>query len=343
MEELVRRFGDEAACELHMIALRWPGGFECPRCRGRSYARVAGRREFRRVGCGWQFSATSGTLVAHTKVPLTKWFRAAFMVCSDARGASAQAVARECGVSDLTGASMLRRLRAAMGFAMRLCRVGGEWVEADGATIACGRTGPDGPRRVNNGVGRAPVAVAVSGARLCVRAVSDQTAGSLDDFFRGHVSRLGPVRCDGLPSAQRLAGGWDPVRRRFAAGGDHEGSLPAVHHVISNLKAKLAGTCHGVTCARLQEHCDELSWKYCHRRGDQMADLLLELARWPHVRLADIRSVAERQPGHRPSGRDPGYGNDRRVAARALRGIRQDLATDVASVAALKAAGLTHL
>jgi hypothetical protein len=74
-------------------------------------------------------------------VPLTKWFRAAYMVCSDPRGASAQAVARECGVSDPTGTAMLRRLRAAMGFAMRLCRVGGDWVEVDGASVPCGNAG----------------------------------------------------------------------------------------------------------------------------------------------------------------------------------------------------------
>ena len=69
MAELIGRFGTEEACELHMIGLRWPGGFECPRCGHREYARVSGRREFRCAGCGWQFSATSGTAIAHTKVP----------------------------------------------------------------------------------------------------------------------------------------------------------------------------------------------------------------------------------------------------------------------------------
>ena len=216
-------------------------------------------------------------------------------------------------------------------------------MEADGATLSCGDPGPDGPRRVNHGVGQVPVQVAVSGALMCARAVSDQASGTLDEFFRGHVSRNHPVRVDMLPQARKLAGGWDLVARRSEADGDSEASLPAVHHVISNLRAKLEGTCHGVTSRRLQEHLDEFSWKYCHRRCDQMADLLYELARWPHVRLADIRSVAERQPGHAPAGRDPGYAHDRAVERRAMRRIRQALVDDVASVAALKATGLTHL
>ncbi|MBR3314758.1 MAG: transposase [Atopobiaceae bacterium] len=57
------KFGSEEACEAHMVSLRWPGGLECPRCR-------------------WQLSATSGTAIAHTRLPLAKWFRAAYMVCA---------------------------------------------------------------------------------------------------------------------------------------------------------------------------------------------------------------------------------------------------------------------
>ena len=32
MAELVGRLGTEEACEERMLALRWPGGLECPRC-----------------------------------------------------------------------------------------------------------------------------------------------------------------------------------------------------------------------------------------------------------------------------------------------------------------------
>ena len=38
MALLVGRFGTEGACERHMLSLRWPGGFECPRCGHRSCA-----------------------------------------------------------------------------------------------------------------------------------------------------------------------------------------------------------------------------------------------------------------------------------------------------------------
>lgn len=103
-----------------------------------------------------------------------------------------------------------------------------------------------------------------------------------------------------------------------------------------NLRAKLAGTCHGVSAPRLQEHLDEFSRKYRHRRSDQMADLLAELARWPHVRLADIRGA--RGPlGRHEAAREPGYYHDRGIDKREMRRLRKRLADDLAAVAAAKA------
>lgn len=322
MAELIGRFGTEEACEAHMISLRWPGGFECPRCGHRSYARVSGRREFCCSACRWQFSATSGTAIAHTKVPLAKWFRAAYMVCADPRGASAQAVARECGVSDATGAAMLARLRASMGWAMALCRVSGEWVELDGTDLACGNDGTL-CNMAGSGAADAHVLAAVSGSELALRQTSDRTAGSVHDFCRAHVSRSCEVRSDLCTSyAPALAGGWDLRSWASPAAGDSAESLPAAHHVFSNLKAKLAGTCHGVSCARLQEHLDEFSWKYSHRRSDQLADLLAEVARWPHVSLAGIGCGRGPLEPHPPE-RDPGYKHGRALEKRWERRLRR--------------------
>ena len=137
------------------------------------------------------------------------------------------------------------------------------------------------------------------------------------------------------PPTGRPSPGAGTCARPSAADGDSGASLPAVHHCISNLKAKLQGTCHGVTAARIQEHLDEFGWKYSHRRGDQLADLLAELVRWPHVRLRDIREVAQAQPAH-AGALDPGYWHNRRLERRRARGCWRDLATVVAQVARLK-------
>lgn len=124
------------------------------------------------------------------------------------------------------------------------------------------------------------------------------------------------MRCDDNRSNGSLAGGWDAVRRKDARGGDSEESLPVVHHAISNLKAWLSGTFHGVSVRRLQEYCDEFGWRYCHRRGGALADLLGELARWPHVALSEIRSCRVAMEPHPSDGREPGYRHNAKLLER---------------------------
>ena len=320
--DFAERFGTEEQCEEYLISLKHPEGFECPRCGHGGYAKVGGRREYRCTGCNRQFSATVGTVLERTKVPLTKWFRAVRMVASDARGASAQAVARECGVSDVTGLSMMRRIRAAMGASMALCRVGGDWVEVDGAHVPCGNWEGSGVRRPGKGTTDAPVLAAVSAARCVLRVCSDSNGSSMAEFASAHVSRLHEVRCDDHGANLALLGGWDAAMRKSAADGDSEASLPAVHHVISNFKAWLAGTFHGVSVGRLQEYCDEFSWRYCHRLGDAFADLLAELARWPHVALSSVGYCRAAMPAHEPP-REPGRKRNRKILDRWLERERE--------------------
>jgi hypothetical protein len=299
MYELGRSFGTEEQCERKLIELRWPGGFECPHCGGNEYRKIGTRREYYCTSCCWQFSATSGTLLAHTKVPLTSWFRAAFMLVNDARGVSAQRVAEECCVSDVAGGKMLARLRNAMGFSMAICKVGGDYVEVDQAHVACGNTKDSGVNHPGKGTTQAPVMVAVSADRCVMRVASDSTKGTTEAFAAAHVSRNHEVRADASRSNGALAGGWDARLRRSARDGDSEDSMPAVHHVIANFKALLLGTHHGVTVEHLQTYCDQFSWRYSHRKGDAVLDLLGDLVRWPHVDLDVIGDCRTAMPKHK--------------------------------------------
>lgn len=310
----VKNYGTEGQCEEALIKLRWPEGFKCEKCGGTEYRKLGTRREYYCCSCLWQFSATSGTMLAHTKVPLTAWFLAAFLLVTGTNGVSAQRVARECEVSDKTAGNMLRRLRTAMGFAMRLCKVGGDYVEVDGAHVACGNPGGE-VTRPGSGKTDAPVLVAVSGSSCVIRAVSDSTQGTMEAFASAHVSRNHEVRCDLHGANLALVGGWDVVAKQSAADGDTEASLPAIHHIISNFKAMLSATHHGVSVKRLQEYGDQFAWRYSHRTGDTFLDLLREVVRWPHVDLRRIKRCRTAMPKH-PAEEEPGKRHNQYVRRR---------------------------
>lgn len=73
-------YGDEEKCRALITAWRWPDGFRCPRCNGSAYCIVSERRLFQCNACHHQASPTAGTIFDATKLPLTVWFRAMYLI-----------------------------------------------------------------------------------------------------------------------------------------------------------------------------------------------------------------------------------------------------------------------
>ena len=72
--EFQQRFGDEAACAQYLAAARWPDGFVCPGCGGRKAWRLQTKAwTYECADCGRQTSVTAGTIMHHSKLPLTLW------------------------------------------------------------------------------------------------------------------------------------------------------------------------------------------------------------------------------------------------------------------------------
>src|SRR3974377_999791 len=108
------RFGDETQCAAHLTAQRWPNGFVCPRCGGRSRGYMASRSVHECAGCGHQSSVTAGTIFHKTRTPLTSWFWAIYRMSQDKKGISALQLSKEIGVSYPTALLMQHKMRKAM-------------------------------------------------------------------------------------------------------------------------------------------------------------------------------------------------------------------------------------
>src|SRR5207249_2531911 len=99
LRQVEREFGTEDACKALLTKLRWPDGkVACPRC-GET-KRVYRKAETDRWKCkacnknGYRFSVLSGTVFENTNVPLTTWFRVAFLMVSSKKGISALQIHR---------------------------------------------------------------------------------------------------------------------------------------------------------------------------------------------------------------------------------------------------------
>lgn len=105
----IERFGAEAQCETTLEHARWPSGFVCPRCGGKTCSTfLADKRKYWQCSaCRTQITLRSGTVFHASKVPLTKWFQAMYLVTQNKNNISSLSLKRHIGVSytALLGAS----------------------------------------------------------------------------------------------------------------------------------------------------------------------------------------------------------------------------------------------
>jgi len=82
LPEFIQLYGTEENCEAALEQARWPDGFRCPRCECKEYGLIHGRRHKRYQcrSCRHQATLTAGTILEATKLPLTTWFLAFYLV-----------------------------------------------------------------------------------------------------------------------------------------------------------------------------------------------------------------------------------------------------------------------
>src|ERR1700758_1387546 len=114
--EFQGRFASEDACAEYLFERRWPEGFVCPGCGGgRAWLLKTKAFTYECADCGRQTSVTAGTIMHASKLPLTVWFWAAFLMATHSNGISALQLQNQLGLGSSRPAWMLcAKLRRAM-------------------------------------------------------------------------------------------------------------------------------------------------------------------------------------------------------------------------------------
>src|SRR5262245_11046771 len=116
-------FTDEDAARAALESVRWPDGPICPHCgnvEAGTIAKVEGTKRSHRPGmyycnaCKDQFTVTVGTVFERSKIPLSKWWIATYLMNASKKGYSAHQLHRTIGVTYKTAWFMMHRIREAM-------------------------------------------------------------------------------------------------------------------------------------------------------------------------------------------------------------------------------------
>jgi transposase-like protein len=113
-------FTDESKAREWLEARVWPNGPICPHCgaTGEDVTKLAGKKHrpglYQCSQCREQFTVTVKTVFERSKIPLSKWLAALFLMTASKKGVSAHQVHRSLGISYKSAWFMCHRLREAM-------------------------------------------------------------------------------------------------------------------------------------------------------------------------------------------------------------------------------------
>lgn len=267
--EFQERFATEEKCHEHLFRMKWPDGFKCPKCGHTQAYKITTRRLplYECTNCKHQTSATVGTIFEKTRTPLRKWFWAIYLTAHDKRGVSAAFLARELAVSYQTAWTMLHKIRKAMGDRDASYTLAGI-VELDDAYFGAPTEGGKRGRWTE----QTQVLVALSLNRkghpqyVKMQVIPNMKGSTVVEFAQRNIEPESIISSDNYSSYQVLAKReYRHVAKEFnpKKNPDH---LQWLHTIVSNAKAFIGGTYHGLDRKHIQSYLNEFCYRFNRRR-----------------------------------------------------------------------------
>ena len=266
-------FQDDSKAREWLESHLWPDGPVCPHCGSINVTGLKGKKhrpglyQCNEKECREQFTVTVGTLYERSKIPLSKWLLATYLLSASKKGMSTRQLSRMLGVSVKSSWFMMHRIREAM----REKHEGGlgganKVVEADETYV--------GGKAKNKAFGDPP-------NKEPVVALVERD-GSVRSFHVEAVSRsnLRPILFQQIDRASFLMTDEAPVYRRpgkeFKGHGTVNHSIDeyvrgsffhtnTVENYFSILKRGITGVYQHVGSQHLKRYVGEFDFRYNHR------------------------------------------------------------------------------
>jgi transposase-like protein len=245
------------------------------------------------TNCHHQTTVTVGTVFEKTRTDLVKWFWAIYLIAHDKRGFCATYLADELGVAYQTAWTIQHTVCKAMGERDSIYTLAGI-VELDDAFFGAPTEG--GKR--GRGTDQPPVLVALSLDKkgqpkyLKMQVIPDVKGVTLVDFAQRFIESGSTITSDKYRSYKALEKEGFHHEAKLFNPVDNPDHLKWLHTVISNAKAFIGGTYHGLDSKHLQAYLDEFCYRF-NRRGMKKNTLTScvknglrqdqEVTKWLHV------------------------------------------------------------
>ena len=262
-------YGTGEKCRAVVEKLRWPTGFVCPRCGGAEGKWLSTRPKIQCRACRHQVSLTAGTVFHATKLPLTSWFLAMWLIATAKNGISSVELGRRLGIKQTNAWALKQKVMAVMTGRENAERLDGR-VEMDDAYLGGHRPG----RRGRGAAGKQPFVAAVSTnderrpRKIKLLPVKGFRKREVERLVSEHLASTSRLVTDGLScwtaaaeaglghtaivtGSGRRAAGWSPFKW--------------VNTTLGNVKAAITGTYRQISPKHAGRYLGSFAWRYNRR------------------------------------------------------------------------------
>jgi transposase-like protein len=270
LPDFMKAYGTEGQCREMVFRSLWPNGFRCPDCGHDKYCEIRSRPCFQCRRCHRQASLFSGTIYEQTKLPLTTWFLASYLLAQNKGGISALDLSRQLGVSYNTAWSVKHKLMQVMLERERNQPLPGR-VELDGAYWGGARHGGKRGRGSEN---KTPFVAAVAATetgqpvRMKMHRVKGLRKKEIKNWSLQQLKKDSHVVTDGLRAFKGLDAAGIGHEAIVTGGGHKSMGVVAfcwVNTVLGNVKTAMQGTYHAVRPKHLPRYLAEFEYRFNRR------------------------------------------------------------------------------
>ncbi|MBS1612080.1 MAG: IS1595 family transposase [Bacteroidetes bacterium] len=280
--QFAKHFSTDEICREHLEQSRWNGTPCCPFCASINVVRFANNNRVfkcREKVCRKKFSVTVGTIYENSKVPLTKWYLATYILTTHSKGISSLQLAEMLDVTQKTAWFLTQRIREMLTVKAPVLLNG--TVEIDETFV--GGSDKNRHEHKKKGIGSKTMVIGAvqRGGVVTTKVIPQVTKEQIDTFISETVELNSNMVTDESHAYTNVGKNYNHQRvnhrrKEYVNKENKQIHTNTIEGFWNILKKQIDGIHHSVSPKHLSRYCNEASFRYNNRENAQ--DEKFELA-----------------------------------------------------------------